>query len=146
MGATTGRLNGTFGQLDWKPIHYTNRGLPKTQIAGLCRRANVGLITPLADCMNFLADEYIAAQDPDDPGMLILSHFAGAAEQMQAALRVNPYNTDEVAAAINTALTMPQAERRDRQAELMAGLRREDIGRWAEAFLGALPGSEVLAA
>ncbi|MEO1362264.1 MAG: trehalose-6-phosphate synthase [Pseudomonadota bacterium] len=146
LEATTGRLNGTHGQLDWTPIRYINRGLPRAQIAGLYRRADVGLVTPLADGMNLVAKEYVAAQNPDDPGVLILSHFAGAAEQMQAALLVNPYDIDEVAAAIDTALTMPRAERQDRHADLLAGLRRDDIDWWTDAFLDALAAPDVLAA
>ncbi|MEL6798952.1 MAG: trehalose-6-phosphate synthase [Pseudomonadota bacterium] len=135
---TTGRLNGRYGKLDWTPIRYLCRSIPRQRIAGLYRRADVGLVTPLADGMNLVAKEYVAAQDAQNPGVLILSHFAGAAEQMSAALLVNPYDADEVAGAIDNALAMPLAERCARHAELMDDLRRRDIGWWTDAFLGQL--------
>jgi trehalose 6-phosphate synthase len=98
----------------------------------------VGLVTPLADGMNLVAKEYVAAQDPEDPGVLILSAFAGAAEQMEAALIVNPYDLDQTAAAMATALSMGLEERRARHAELMADLRGRDIAWWSQAFLDKL--------
>ncbi|MEL6516518.1 MAG: trehalose-6-phosphate synthase [Pseudomonadota bacterium] len=135
---TAGYLNGTYGKLDWTPIRYLCRSVPRERIAGLFRRANVGLVTPLADGMNLVAKEYIAAQDPKDPGVLILSHFAGAAEQMTAALLVNPYDTEDVAGAIDVALAMPREERIARHQELMADLRRRDITWWTDTFLQRL--------
>jgi trehalose 6-phosphate synthase len=135
---TAGRLNGTFGRVDWTPIRYLSRGVPRNRIAGLYRRANVGLVTPLADGMNLVAKEYVAAQDPDDPGVLVLSHFAGAAEQMSAALLVNPYDVGEVAAAIAQGLDMQRDERIARHRELMFDLRARDIDWWTETFLGCL--------
>jgi trehalose 6-phosphate synthase len=134
----TGRLNGTYGQLDWTPIRYLARSVPRDRIAGLYRRADVGLVTPLADGMNLVAKEYVAAQDPEDPGVLVLSHFAGAAEQMQAALLVNPYDIAEVAGAIGRALDMDRDERIARHRDLMADLRARDIGWWTETFLDRL--------
>lgn len=146
LEATAGRLNGRHGMLDWTPIRYLCRGFPRAQVAALFRRADAGLVTPLADGMNLVAKEYVAAQNPDDPGVLILSRFAGAAEQMQEALLVNPYDTDEMAGAIDTALTMPLAERRARHEALLAGLRAQDIGWWTRAFLHALRQQAELAA
>jgi trehalose 6-phosphate synthase len=138
LECTAGRLNGTYSTLDCTPIRYLSRAVPRGRIAGLCRRADVGLVTPLADGMNLVAKEYVAAQDPDDPGVLVLSHFAGAAEQMQAALLVNPYDTAEVAGAIARAIDMPRDERIRRHATLMADLRARDIGWWTTTFLDRL--------
>lgn len=143
---TAGRLNGTYGKLDWTPIRYLCRSVPRQRIAGLYRRANVGLVTPLADGMNLVAKEYVAAQDADDPGVLVLSHFAGAAEQMTAALLVNPYDIEEVASAIDMALAMPLSDRQARHRELMRDLRERDIGWWTEAFLNHLDRPEAVAA
>ena len=90
------------------PIRYVNQGYPRDELAGFYRAAEVGLVTPLRDGMNLVAKEYVAAQDPDDPGVLILSRFAGAALQMKDALLVNPYSKDEISDAIRKALDMPQ--------------------------------------
>src|SRR5580704_2737869 len=100
--------------------------------------AAVGLVTPLRDGMNLVAKEYIAAQDPDDPGVLVLSQFAGAAEELDGALLVNPLETEAMAAAIDTALKMPLAERQQRYRRMFSHLAANDIDRWAERFLAAL--------
>jgi trehalose 6-phosphate synthase len=134
----SGRVNGTHAELDWTPIRYICRSVARPRIAGLMRRADACLVTPLADGMNLVAKEYVAAQDPEDPGVLILSHFAGAAEQMQAALRVNPYDIEEMARAIRRAVIMPLSERRERHAELLEGVRREDVSWWTRNFLDRL--------
>jgi trehalose 6-phosphate synthase len=134
----SGRVNGTHARLDWTPIRYICRAVPRPRIAGLMRRADVCLVTPLADGMNLVAKEFVAAQDPEDPGVLILSHFAGAAERMRAALRVNPYDIAEMAGAIRNAVDMPLAERRARHAELLEGVRREGISWWTGNFLDRL--------
>ena len=105
----------------------------------LFRHARVGLVTPLADGMNLVAKEYVCAQDPDDPGVLLLSKFAGAAEQMgRHALIVNPHDAEEMAQQMVTALWMSQGERRERHAALMEGLRAQDIHWWRRSFLAAL--------
>lgn len=88
--------------------------------------------------MNLVAKEYIASQNPDDPGVLILSRFAGAAHECKAALQVNPYDPDSVAAAIGQALSMPLAERRERHESLFQVLSHNDIQHWADRFLIAL--------
>jgi trehalose 6-phosphate synthase len=138
-----GRINGRFGEGYWTPLRYVNRTHSRTELAGLYRSASVGLVTPLRDGMNLVAKEYIAAQNPDDPGVLVLSKFAGAAVEMGAALIVNPYDKEAVAGAIAEALAMPLAERRDRYNELMGALRRSDINLWGENFLSALRGAKV---
>ncbi|MCV4600101.1 trehalose-6-phosphate synthase, partial [Escherichia coli] len=84
-----GQINGDYGELDWMPVRYIHRTLARKRLPGLCRAARVALVTPLRDGMNLVAKEYIAAQDPGDPGVLVLSRFAGAAEQLREALLVN---------------------------------------------------------
>jgi trehalose 6-phosphate synthase len=138
IGATAGRINGTYGEADWTPIRYVNRAYSRATLAGLYRGARVGLVTPLRDGMNLVAKEYIAAQNPDDPGVLILSRFAGAAHECKEALLVNPYDPDSVAVAIGQALSMPLPERRDRHKAIFEVLSRNDIQTWAAHFLGAL--------
>jgi trehalose 6-phosphate synthase len=138
VGATAGRINGTYGEADWTPIRYVNRAYSRSALAGLFRASRAGLVTPLRDGMNLVAKEYIAAQNPEDPGVLILSRFAGASRECAAALIVNPHDPDSVAGAIARALDMPLAERRDRQAELFRVISANDIHHWAESYIGAL--------
>ena len=134
----TGAINGEHATLDWTPIRYIHRPVPRERLAAIYRHARIGLVTPLADGMNLVAKEYVTAQDPDDPGVLILSKFAGAIEQMDEALVVNPHDVEEVAQAIVTALWMPMRERRERHAALMEGLRARDVHWWRRTFLAAL--------
>jgi trehalose 6-phosphate synthase len=138
VAARAGRINGAYGEANWTPIRYVNRAHSHTALAGLYRAARAALVTPLRDGMNLVAKEYIAAQDADDPGVLILSRFAGAAREMKVALLVNPYDTEGVAAAINRALSMPIEERQQRHAELFNSLLDHDIARWTETFLDKL--------
>ncbi len=138
IGAAAGRINGTYGEADWTPIRYVNRAYSRSTLAGLYRAARAALVTPLRDGMNLVAKEYVAAQNPDDPGVLILSRFAGAAHECKAALLVNPYDPDSVAAAIEQALSMPLAERCERHKSLFAVLSRNDIQHWAGSFLAEL--------
>jgi trehalose 6-phosphate synthase len=138
VNSTTGRINGTYSDAAWAPMRYINRPYSRTALAGLYRAAKVGLVTPMRDGMNLVAKEYVAAQDEADPGVLILSRFAGAAEEFGAALLVNPYDPDAVGAAIARAMAMPLDERRRRHAELFAALLRNDIGDWGDRFLKAL--------
>ncbi|WPY95668.1 trehalose-6-phosphate synthase [Limimaricola variabilis] len=134
----TGRVNGEMAELDWTPIRYIRRNIQRDILAGLYRRADACLVTPLADGMNLVAKEFVAAQDGSDPGVLILSHFAGAAEQMEAALMVNPYDPGETARAIEQALSMPLHERQARHLSLMQTIRATDIGWWTRTYLSAL--------
>ena len=138
IGSAAGRINGAYGEADWTPICYINRAFSHSTLAGLYRAARVGLVTPLRDGMNLVAKEYVASQNPEDPGVLILSRFTGAAQGLNAALLVNPYDTDSVAAAIERALSMPLAERRERHDSLFRVLLENDIQHWAERFLAAL--------
>jgi trehalose 6-phosphate synthase len=138
IGSTAGRINGAFGEADWTPIRYVNRAYSRATLAGLYRGARVGLVTPLRDGMNLVAKEYVAAQNPDDPGVLILSRFAGAAQECKEALLVNPYDPDSVAVAIGQALSMPLVERRARHKANFAVLSQNDIQSWADRFLDVL--------
>jgi trehalose 6-phosphate synthase len=133
-----GSINGKFGELDWHPIRYIYRALPRQSLAGLFRISRVGLVTPLRDGMNLVAKEYVACQDPEDPGVLILSRFAGAAEEMAEALIVNPHDVDDMSEAIYRALEMPLEEREARHTALMDRLTAHDVHRWAASFLNAL--------
>jgi trehalose 6-phosphate synthase len=135
----SGRINGDYGDLDWIPIRYLARGYDRDEIAGLYRLAKVCLVTPLQDGMNLVAKEFIAAQDPEDPGVLVLSQFAGAAEQMQEALIVNPYDAVAIAEAVYRAIHMPLEERKIRWASLMDGINRQDLIWWRNRFLDAVP-------
>ncbi|MEH3045679.1 alpha,alpha-trehalose-phosphate synthase (UDP-forming) [Sphingomonas adhaesiva] len=139
----SGRINGEYADVDWVPVRYVNQGYPRDQLAGIYRAAKIGLVTPLRDGMNLVAKEYVAAQDPEDPGVLVLSRFAGAAEQMTDALLVNPYSAEEVSDAIWQALRMPRDERIRRWERLMAGVQDTDVTWWADRFLDALEREDV---
>ena len=115
-----------------------NQGYSRQQLAGVYRAARIGLVTPLRDGMNLVAKEYVAAQDPDDPGVLILSRFAGAAAQLGEAILVNPYSAEELSDAIRTALAMPLDERKRRWRVMMDSVEREDVIWWRDLFLDAL--------
>lgn len=134
----TGRINADYADLDWVPIRYLARGYPRETLAGLYRLARVGLVTPLHDGMNLVAKEFVAAQDPEDPGVLVLSEFAGAAEQMPTALLVNPHDIAAMADAIDHALRMPLDERRARWQAMDASVRAADIAWWRHNYLAAL--------
>lgn len=135
-----GRINGRFAELDWTPLRYLNRSFPRNALMPLYAAARVGLVTPLRDGMNLVAKEYVAAQDPEDPGVLVLSQFAGAACEMASALLVNPHDEAGVAAALEQALAMPLAERRERHADLLAVMRRNSLERWRDRFVADLRG------
>lgn len=136
----SGHVNGRFGDIDWVPIRFTTRGQPRSALAGLYRASRVGLVTPLRDGMNLVAKEYVAAQDPQDPGVLVLSQFAGAAEQMTQAVIVNPYSDRDVAEGIQTALRMDKTERQERHQALFERLVENDIGAWRRSYMDALKG------
>ncbi len=133
-----GRINGRFAQLDWTPIQYLNRKYERNVLMALFRLSHVGYVTPLRDGMNLVAKEYVAAQDPEDPGVLVLSQFAGAAEQLPGALVVNPYDLSQMADALADALSMPLEERKARHTDMMALLRSSDLSTWRDGFLDDL--------
>jgi trehalose 6-phosphate synthase len=138
LGALAGDVAGRFAELDWAPIQYLNRSFSQTSLAGFFRASRVALVTPLRDGMNLVAKEYVAAQIPEDPGVLILSPFAGAAYELDAAVIANPYDPDAVAEALQKALQMPIEERRERWLAMIEVLRRNSISAWRETFLRAL--------
>jgi trehalose 6-phosphate synthase len=131
-------VNGRHGEVDWTPIRYLNKGYSQTVLAGLYRTAQVGLVTPLHDGMNLVAKEYVAAQNPVDPGVLVLSKFAGAANELDTALLVNPHDIDSMTRTIATAFSMPLLERRMRWEAMMAKLRAGTIQDWFADFVEAL--------
>jgi trehalose 6-phosphate synthase len=138
-----GCINGEHADADWTPVRYVGRAVARDTLAGYYRMARVGLVTPLRDGMNLVAKEYVAAQDPEDPGVLILSRFAGAAEGLPEALLVNPLDAVGMAEAINAALTMPLAERRERHAAMFRRLTEHSVSDWARDFLQTLEGNEM---
>jgi trehalose 6-phosphate synthase len=144
VGETVGRINGTFGEASWTPVRYINKAHSRTALAGLYHAARTALVTPLRDGMNLVAKEFVAAQNADDPGVLILSRFAGAARECTAALLVNPYDHEGVAITINRALAMPLEERRKRHAAIFKVLLANDLTHWADRFLAALERPPVI--
>ncbi len=135
-----GSINGRQADPDWTPVRYVNRNFSHDVLTGFYRVADIGLVTPLRDGMNLVAKEYVASQAAEDPGVLVLSRFAGAAYELHEALLVNPYDIDGVAEAIAQAATMSLVERRERHAAMLATLRRHDINAWRRGFLEVLNG------
>jgi trehalose 6-phosphate synthase len=135
---TTGRTNGRFADTDWTPIRYLNRNFPHDVLMGFMRSALIGIVTPVRDGMNLVAKEFVAAQDPADPGVLILSTLAGAARELTAAVMVNPYDSRGMAHAIQQAFNMPLAERRERHQAMLDVLRVNSIDAWHTSFLDTL--------
>jgi trehalose 6-phosphate synthase len=135
---SSGRTNGRFADVDWTPIRYLNRNIPHATLMGYLRVARACLVTPVRDGMNLVAKEFIAAQDPCDPGVLVLSDRAGAACELRDALLVNPYDTRGIARALRQALEMPLAERCARHERLLEALRANDIHAWHGNFIRRL--------
>jgi trehalose 6-phosphate synthase len=140
-----GHINGNHAMPDWTPLRYVNRNFAHATLTGFYRLARLGLVTPLRDGMNLVAKEFVAAQDPEDPGVLVLSLLAGAAQEMKEALLVNPHDLDGVADAIATAANMPRAQRIERWRAMMDRLVEHDIHAWRRAYLAVLAGEGVRA-
>jgi trehalose 6-phosphate synthase len=138
LATLVGEINGRHAEVDWIPIRYLNKGFGQATLAGFYRAARIGLVTPLHDGMNLVAKEYVAAQNPLDPGVLVLSEFAGAAKQLDAALLVNPHDIDGLARAIGASLTMPLAERCERWSAMMARLQSSSLHSWFSDFVALL--------
>ena len=138
----TGQINGARSEVDLVPIRYVNKGHSLAELCGFYRASKIGLVTPLRDGMNLVAKEYVAAQDPEDPGVLVLSRFAGAALQLgvecEGAVLVNPHSPDDVAHAIRTALDMKMDERKARHAAMLKTVRDDNVQRWTENFTADL--------
>lgn len=141
LESAAGRINGEFAEFDWVPVRYLNKSFPRKTLAGFYRASKIGLVTPFRDGMNLVAKEYVASQDPADPGVLILSRFAGAARELKGALIVNPFDTDQVAEALHLGLNMPLDERRSRWQGMMQALRANTLAHWRDCFLDALQGA-----
>jgi trehalose 6-phosphate synthase len=138
LAALVGEVNGRHGEVDWVPVRYVNKGYAQSTLAGFYRVAQVGLVTPLHDGMNLVAKEYVAAQNPADPGVLVLSEFAGAAKELDAAVLVNPHDIDGMAQAIARALYMPADERRARWTAMIGKLRTNSVQKWFADFVATL--------
>lgn len=136
--AAAGRLNGKFAEFDWVPVRYLNKSFGRPTLAGFFRAARIGFVTPLRDGMNLVAKEYVAAQDAEDPGVLVLSRFAGAAPELREAVIVNPFDVDALAEGLHQGLVMPLDERRARHGAMMEVLNRNTIATWRERFLETL--------
>ncbi|MBI1206126.1 MAG: alpha,alpha-trehalose-phosphate synthase (UDP-forming) [Azospirillum sp.] len=138
LESSVGRINAQFARFDWVPIRLLVRAYHRANLAGFLRQAQVGLVTPLRDGMNLVAKEFVAAQDPADPGVLVLSRFAGAAEELDGALVVNPFDQDQVVEALHLALTMPLDQRQTRWRTMIAAVRQNTVSVWRNRFLAAL--------
>jgi trehalose 6-phosphate synthase len=142
LEAAAGHINGRFAEFDWTPLRYLNKTFNQRILAGFFRASRIGLVTPLRDGMNLVAKEWVASQDPNDPGVLVLSCFAGAAAELTEALLVNPVDRLSITDAMQRGLTMPMAERQERWSAMMTTLRRNDLTAWRENFvrnLGEIP-------
>jgi trehalose 6-phosphate synthase len=138
LDAAIGHINGQYADPDWQPVRYINRGYSRRALVGFFRVSRVGLVTPLRDGMNLVAKEYVASQDPRDPGVLVLSRFAGAAQQLPEALIVNPYDVVGVGEALQTALRMRREERTERWSAMFDRLMRNNVQTWKDEFLKTL--------
>jgi trehalose 6-phosphate synthase len=138
IAGMVGEINGKHADVDWTPIRYLNTSFPQAALAGFYRLAHVGMVTPLQDGMNLVAKEYVAAQNPLDPGVLVLSEFAGAAKQLETALIVNPHDIDGMARAVMRALAMSASERRERWNAMIERLEDSALDAWFSDFVHAL--------
>ena len=148
LESLAGSINGRFGELDWVPIHYIHRSTARRRLPDIYRSSRIGMVTPLRDGMNLVAKEYVAAQDPEDPGILILSRFAGAAVELEDAILVNPFDVDQVADEIGRALAMPLDERKQRWSRMMERIRANSLETWCDRYLAELrraPGAATAA-
>ncbi len=138
LEALAGSVNGRYAEFDWMPIRYLNKGFNQRTLTGFFRISRVGLVTPLRDGMNLVAKEYVAAQNPTDPGVLVLSRFAGAARELDSAVIVNPFDAEGMANAIQRALGMSLSERLERWEAMIGVLRKNNVTVWHNSFLQSL--------
>jgi trehalose 6-phosphate synthase len=143
LAAAAGNINGRYSEFDWTPLRYINKSFSHQILPGFFRAARIGLVTPLRDGMNLVAKEYVASQPPEDPGVLVLSCFAGAAQELSEAVLVNPFDIEGMAEAIRHGLDMPLGERQERWTAMMTTLQHNDITHWRESFVAALAASGV---
>ena len=140
-----GKLNADLAEADWQPLRFVSRAVDRALVAGYLRHARVGLVTPLRDGMNLVAKEFVAAQKPDDPGVLVLSRFAGAAQQLDGALTINPHDAHAMADALDRALAMPLGERRERWQACWAAIAHRSPLVWGRSFVAALLRATIIA-
>jgi trehalose 6-phosphate synthase len=133
-----GATNGRYAEPDWMPIRYVNRSFNQATLTGFYRVADIAVVTPLRDGMNLVAKEYVAAQDAADPGVLILSSFAGAADELKQTIIINPFDSDDIAESFVAALRMQLAERRERWQAMYDYLVRNDVVAWRTRYLDTL--------
>ena len=145
LEAAAGNINGRYAEFDWTPLRYLNKSFNHRILTGFYRAARIGLVTPFRDGMNLVVKEYLASQDPEDPGMPVLSCFAGAAHELAEAIIINPFDREGVAEAILQGLDMPVTERRERWNAMMTTLRRNDANAWRRRFIEALAAVEATA-
>ena len=138
LAASAGNINSRYGEFDWTPLRYINKSFNHRILTGFFRASRIGLVTPLRDGMNLVAKEYVASQPADDPGVLVLSCFAGAAQELGEAVLVNPHDIEGMAEGIRQGLTMSLGERKERWTAMMATIEHNDITRWRESFVAAL--------
>jgi trehalose 6-phosphate synthase len=141
LASIAGQINSRYGEFDWTPLRYINKSFSHPILTGFFRASRIGLVTPLRDGMNLVAKEYVASQSPDDPGVLLLSCFAGAARELGEAVIVNPFDLEGMAEAILQGLEMPLGERKERWSAMMKILERNDLTAWRESFVRALSGN-----
>ena len=133
-----GNINGRYAEVDWIPIRYLNRGYSRELLMAIFRRAAVGLVTPIRDGMNLVAKEYVASQNPKDPGVPVISTLCGAARELTDAVLVNPFDRQGVADGLQKAIEMPLNERRAIHESMLAILRKNDIHAWTRRFIDSL--------
>ncbi len=134
---TVGRINGDFGTIGHQAVNYLHHGFPREEMAALYLAADVMLVTALRDGMNLVAKEYVAARSDED-GVLVLSEFAGAADELKASLRINPHDIDGLKDSIIQAVEMSRDERRKRMRSMRKRVRENDVGHWSRGFLQSL--------
>jgi trehalose 6-phosphate synthase len=143
LAAVAGQINSRYGEFDWTPLRYINKSFGHHILTGFFRASRIALVTPLRDGMNLVAKEYVASQPPEDPGVLVLSCFAGAARELAEAVIVNPFDVEGMAEAILQGLSMPLGERKERWSAMMKVLERKDITAWRESFVRALSAADA---
>jgi trehalose 6-phosphate synthase len=142
LAAAAGQINSRYGEFDWTPLRYINKSFRHQVLTGFFRASRIALVTPLRDGMNLVAKEYVASQHAEDPGVLILSCFAGAARELAEAVIVNPFDIEGMADAILQGLNMSLGERKERWTAMMNLLERNDITAWRESFVQALSATD----
>ena len=130
--------------MDWVPIRYLNRAYDRGVLMSLLGLTDIGLVTPIRDGMNLVAKEYVATQDPENPGVLVLSTLAGAAQELSEAVLVNPYDREGVADGMQQAVEMRLEERRERYRSMIGNLERNDIHAWCSRFIESLQAAHAL--